>query len=82
MALPYCTGSREVCSLAELPYGKEVENGMWWDSQTLDIEYVTGTRVHGSLSWTNSGEKYRSIRISNPEACNLTFFKLQIVTHY
>ena len=44
-------------SLAELPYGKEeVENGMWWDSQTLDIEYFTGTRVHCSLHWTNFGE--------------------------
>lgn len=46
-----------MCSLAELPYGKEeVENGMWWDSQTLDIEYFTGTRVHCSLYWINSGE--------------------------
>lgn len=80
MALPYCKGSQEVCSLAELPYGKEEENGMWWDSQTLDIEYCTGTRVHCSLYWMNSGDIHQRPALAIQKLW--LFFKLQAVTHY
>ena len=42
--------------LAELPYGQEeVENGCGGTARHL-TEYFTGTRVHCSLYWTNSGE--------------------------